>query len=266
MASLLGPVYPLAANPNVIFYVLLLFVALAAVFASLRLFGLFVRQRGELPPGPRPLPVIGSLLQIRQARRESSHAALSSLARYGEMATLRVGSSTWVMLNSNRVVQEIIAKRAALTSERPYLSVASGLAPIKQDIAEEKASPSFVADVLLEDPRFSNNEDEAMYLATSIVAAGSDNVRMTMNVFVMAAMCNPTVIQRARNEIDDVCGQDAERLPCLDDTSRLPYISAIVKEGLRWWPTVPVTPQHRLTQDLDFEGYRFLAGTDFVVN
>ena len=139
-------------------------------------------------------------------------------------------------------------------------------ASIKQDIAEGKASPSFVADVLLEDPRFSNNEDEAMYLATSIVAAGSDNVRMTMNVFVMAAMCNPTVIQRARNEIDDVCGQDAERLPCLDDTSRLPYISAIVKEGLRWWPTVPVTPQHRLTQDLDFEGYRFPAGTDFVVN
>ena len=320
------------------------------------------------------------------------------------MATLRMGSSTWVMLNSNRVVQEIIAKRAALTSERPYLPVASGLisgdkrsvlrqtkdwaagrklmhhmlsgtalkeygelqdvesiqllanylkqpgqwylhhyryaytiihkivvgkrsqhtqeqlgefqrvtvefvrsinsspidffpffaklpkvlqpwrqhwknmgddhysvfkswwAPIKKDIAEGKASPSFVADVLLQDSRFSDNEDEAMYLATSIVAAGSDNVRMTMNAFVMAALCNPEVIQRARNEIDDVCGRNAERLPCLNDTSRLPYISAIVKEGLRWRPTVPVTPQHRLTQDLDFEGFRFPAGTDFVVN
>lgn len=46
----------------------------------------------------------------------------------------------------------------------------------------------------------------------------------------------------------------------------LPYISAIIKEGLRWRPTVPVTPQHRLTQDLEFEGYRHPAGLDFMVN
>jgi Cytochrome P450 len=43
------------------------------------------------------------------------------------MATLRMGNSTWVMLNSNRVVQEIIAKRANITDERPYLPVASGI-------------------------------------------------------------------------------------------------------------------------------------------
>lgn len=320
------------------------------------------------------------------------------------MATLRMGNSTWVMLNSHRVVQEIIAKRSSMTSERPYLPVASGLisrnkrtalrqtkdwaagrklmhhmlsgtalteygelqhaeslqllanylqhpgqwylhhyryaysvihkivvgkrpqhtqqqldefqrvtiefvrsinaspvdffpvlaklpnflqpgkrhweamgqdhynvfkswwAPIKQDVAEGKASPSFVTDVLLQDSKFSDNDEEAMYLATSIVAAGSDNVRMTMNVFAMAALCYPEVIQRARDEIDNVCGQNAERLPCLEDMERLPYITAIIKEGLRWRPTVPVLPQHRLTQDLEFEGYSFPAGTDFVVN
>lgn len=320
------------------------------------------------------------------------------------MATLRMGKSTWVMLNSNRVVQEIIAKRASVTSERPYLPVASGLisrdkrsvlrqtrewlagrrlmhhmlngtalkeyselqdaesirllasylqqpgewylhnyryaysiiheivvgrrpqhtqqqldefqrvsiefvrsinasavdffpvltklpkslqpgrrhwetmgqehynffkswwAPIKQDVMEGKASPSFIADVLMQDSKFSDNDEEAMYLATSIVAAGSDNVRMTMNVFTMATLCYPEVMQRARNELDNICGRNAERLPCLTDVKRLPYISAIIKEGLRWRPTVPVTPQHRLTQDLEFEGYCFPAGTDFVIN
>ena len=43
------------------------------------------------------------------------------------MATLRMGNRTWVMLNSNRVVQEIIAKRANITGERPYLPITSGL-------------------------------------------------------------------------------------------------------------------------------------------
>ena len=44
------------------------------------------------------------------------------------------------------------------------------------------------------------------------------------------------------------------------------YIKAVIKECLRWRPTVPLIPQHHLTQDLNFEGYRSPAGTDFVVN
>jgi cytochrome P450 len=105
-----------------------------------------------------------------------------------------------------------------------------------------------------------------MYLATSVVAAGSDNVRMTINAFVMAAMCYPDIVRKARVEIDRICGSDAERLPELRDMQRLTYISAMIKEGLRWRPTVPLIPQHRLTQDLDFECYHFPAGTDFVIN
>ena len=321
------------------------------------------------------------------------------------MATLRMGNRTWVMLNSNRVVQEIIAKRANITGERPYLPVASGLtsrhkrtvlrqtkewsegrrvmhhllsgtalknyekvqdlesiqllanylerpnqwylhhyryaysvihrivvgerprqtqkqlddfqrvtvefirgmntslvdffpmlanlpkllqpwrrhweitgqdhynvfkawwAPIKHDITEGIAPPSFVKDVLLHtSTKFSRDDEEAMYLATSIVAAGSDNVRMTLNAFVMAALCYPETMQRARDEIDSICGNTAERLPGLKDMKSLPYLSAMIKEGLRWRPTVPLIPQHHLTQDLEFETYRFPAGTDFVIN
>lgn len=49
-------------------------------------------------------------------------------------------------------------------------------------------------------------------------------------------------------------------MPCL------PYISALIKELLRWRPVVPLIPQHQLTQDLEFEGYHFPRGTDFVIN
>ena len=320
------------------------------------------------------------------------------------MATLKMGSTTWVLLNSDRVVQEIISKRANITGERPDLPIASGLisrykrtvlrqtkewadgrkvmhhllngtavrgyaqiqeseslrllvnylqepdhwykhhflyaysiihrivagedsghslqhlnemqrvtaeflgnifscmvdsfpfltklpkflqpwrkrreamgmdhfavfkswwAPIRLAIATGTAPSSFIKDVLLKDPKFSKNEEETMYLATSIISAGSDNMRRTINIFVMAAICHPGVIQKAREEIEGVCGRSAERLPNLGDIERLPYVLGLIKETIRWRPPVPLIPHHRLTEDLEFEGYSFPAGTDFVVN
>ena len=43
------------------------------------------------------------------------------------MTTLHMGTKTWVILNSARIVDEIIAKRVSITRERPYTPVASGL-------------------------------------------------------------------------------------------------------------------------------------------
>ncbi|KAI2781522.1 cytochrome P450 [Daldinia loculata] len=40
----------------------------------------------------------------------------------------------------------------------------------------------------------------------------------------------------------------------------------MIKEVLRWRPTVPVIPPHQLTEDLDFDGYRIPAGTSFLIN
>lgn len=43
------------------------------------------------------------------------------------MTTLSMGSKTWILLNSNRVVMEIISKRGSITHERPIMPVASEL-------------------------------------------------------------------------------------------------------------------------------------------
>ena len=139
--------------------------------------------------------------------------------------------------------------------------------PVMHNVADGIAPPSFTRDVILQsNSKYATNNDEAMYLATSIVAAGSDNVRMTLNVFIMAAVCNPEMIAKARAGIDSVCGADANRLPDLADMGSLPYISAIVKECLRWRPVVPLIPQHHSTKELKLDGYIFPAGTDFVIN
>lgn len=44
----------------------------------------------------------------------------------------------------------------------------------------------------------------------------------------------PQVQARAQEEVDNILGQDSTRLPDFGDRERLPYISALVEELLRW--------------------------------
>ena len=54
----------------------------------------------------------------------------------------------------------------------------------------------------------------------------------------MAAMAMyPEVLKKAHEEIDRVIGPN--RLPDMGDIDSLPYVSAIVKESLRWKLVVP---------------------------
>ncbi|KAM0507798.1 hypothetical protein ACHAQF_003637 [Verticillium nonalfalfae] len=365
-------------------------------------------KRVAMPPGPPGVPVLGNLPQMMRARRGalSFNKWLASLIPYGDMVTLHMGSRTWVVLNSDRVVSELIAKRGKITNERPHMPVASDLVsngkrtvirreeewregrrvmhqllsgsnlkvyagmqelesvdmlrrylrepdtwfahnyryatsvlyrvvmgyplnktraqlddyqrvtiefvtainrsyvdffpafsrlpavlqpwrrawarmgafhrgvfqawwdPIRRAVDEGAAPPSFVRDVLLHpDVRFAGDDEEAMYLATSVMAAGGDNTRMTINVFVMAMATRPEAQARAREEIDGVCTNGAAlRLPQMADLPAMPYVSAMIKEVLRWRPTVPIVPPHQLTEDLAFDGYFIPAGTCFLIN
>ncbi|TVY85743.1 Cytochrome P450 monooxygenase, partial [Lachnellula willkommii] len=351
--------------------------------------------RYKLPPGPKGTPIY--------EKRQLTSAQLSSMRQYGEMTTLQLGSQTWILLNSRRVATDLINKHGKITTERPYMPVASGLVsndkrtvirrtagwtegrrvmhhllsgsalrvygdwqeseslplllsylqqperwyfhnfrysttvlyrlvmggklektkaelddyqqitmefvqsigrsmvdffpkldrlpralklwrpfwqemgqhhrlvfqqwwdPIYAAVCNNTAKPSFVRDTLLHpDIKYKGNEEEAMYLATSVIAAGGDNTRMTLNTFIMAMVSNPAVFARARADIDAVCGADS--LPGLGDIPRLPYVSAIIKEVLRWRPTVPIVPPHQLTEDLHYGPYLFPQGVCFVLN
>jgi cytochrome P450 len=51
-------------------------------------------------------------------------------------------------------------------------------------------------------------------------------------------LANPDVQKRAQEEIDAVVREGY--LPSFDDEESLPYVSAIVKEILRWKPVGPI--------------------------
>jgi cytochrome P450 len=78
------------------------------------------------------------------------------------------------------------------------------------------------------------DRDQQMFIAGSLIEAGSDTTRNQNNLVFAAAAVYPEWVVKARKELDAVCGSNAERLPDWQDWEKLPYIHAVIKEGLRW--------------------------------
>ncbi|KIK42208.1 hypothetical protein CY34DRAFT_758908, partial [Suillus luteus UH-Slu-Lm8-n1] len=73
----------------------------------------------------------------------------------------------------------------------------------------------------------------------------SETTTFTLHVFLLAMVLNPEVQAKAQAEIDRVVGKD--RLPDFDDRLSLPYLDAVLRETLRWYPVAPFGIPHATT-------------------
>lgn len=76
-----------------------------------------------------------------------------------------------------------------------------------------------------------------------------------LSVFMLAAALYPNVMARAQVELDSVVSEN--RLPTFEDQAQLPYVTAIVKELLRWMPVAPLGTSIKLlskSYSLGYEG------------
>lgn len=68
-----------------------------------------------------------------------------------------------------------------------------------------------------------------------LLEAGADTTANQILTLILALAKYPEYQNRARAEIDMVCGM--ERAPMFSDFNDLPYVNCLIKEGLRWRPT-----------------------------
>jgi cytochrome P450 len=108
------------------------------------------------------------------------------------------------------------------------------------------------------------SDEQAAYLAGSLLEAGSDTTSSILMGFVLAMLVTPEVQKVAQEELDRVVGPD--RLPTMDDAPSLPYIRAIVKEAIRWMPTTVMAAPHSVMQDDYYMGYKIPAGATVLCN
>lgn len=95
--------------------------------------------------------------------------------------------------------------------------------------------------------------------ATSMYGGGSDTTAATMEAFILAMILFPKVQLKAQEELDRVVGSD--RLPDYEDRENLPYVNAIAKEVLRYFPMAPAGAAHATEDDIIFRGYHIPKGS-----
>lgn len=88
------------------------------------------------------------------------------------------------------------------------------------------------------------NNDDAFYqeqhvksAAGTMFVGGADITASTLGTFVLGMLANPEAQRQAQAEIDGVTG--GKCLPTFEDQESLPYVSALVKEALRWKNVAP---------------------------
>ncbi len=85
-----------------------------------------------------------------------------------------------------------------------------------------------------------------------------------MGAFFLAMTLYPEVQKKAQEELDTIVG--SERFPEFSDRSSLPYVNALVKELLRWYPATPLGAPHRVVEDDEYNGYVIPGGSTVFVN
>jgi hypothetical protein len=104
-------------------------VGIAVTLGSLLVFQQRRRKRPAvpLPPGPRPLPLLGNIYdlpteEIPEYKHWSKHQE-----KYGPVTSVTVLGQSIVTLNDKQIAVDILDKKSLKTSSRPWLEFGFGL-------------------------------------------------------------------------------------------------------------------------------------------
>ncbi|KAG2335457.1 cytochrome P450 [Suillus weaverae] len=152
---------------------------------------------------------------------------------------------SWIPFNKIHQVGSFGRQRVERMIARPFEHVL-------EEMAKGVARPSFVYDCLKKlqsngDASSKVSLDLIRWAAGTLYGAGGESTYATILIFILAMALYPEVQIEIRRELSKVVG--LHRLPSIEDRDRLPYVSATVKEAMRWSPALPLGIARRVTRD-----------------
>ncbi|XP_062223276.1 geraniol 8-hydroxylase-like [Phragmites australis] len=100
-------------------------------------------------------------------------------------------------------------------------------------------------------------------MLTDLFVAGSDTSATTIEWAMAALLQNPEVMKKVKGELMGVLGTKTQVEE--SDIGQLPYLQAVVKEVLRFYPTI-ATSFYRAESTVQVQGYTIPEGTTIILN
>ncbi|KAK7464790.1 hypothetical protein VKT23_005997 [Stygiomarasmius scandens] len=137
---------------------------------------------------------------------------------------------------------------------------------IKRQKDMPHSAPSWALNLLEESTHSAGDslmETDIMDVTATALTGGFHTTASALQTVLLAITMNPDVQAQAQEEIDRVVGH--HRLPDFSDYGRLPYVTAICKEALRWHPPIPLAP-HAVSETDHYMDYEIPKDITMVAN
>ena len=158
-------------------------------------------------------------------------------------------------------------KSAGLYRARRDVYMAKLLDMLKQRIANGTDKPCITGNIL-KDPEAKLNDVEIKSICLTMVSAGIDTVpgNLIMALGYLSSPDGQETQKRAYEEIMKVYPNDGEAWEkCLEE-EKVSYVSAFVKETLRFWTVIPIALPRTSIKDIKWHDALVPAGTTFYMN
>ncbi|TWU74242.1 hypothetical protein ED733_004211 [Metarhizium rileyi] len=137
---------------------------------------------------------------------------------------------------------------------------------LKGEIANGTDKPCITGNIL-KDPEAKLNTAEVKSICLTMVSAGLDTVpgNLIMGMAYLSTKEGQTVQAKALRAIEEVYPDGDAWEKCLVE-EKVPYITAFVKEVLRYWTVIPICLPRTSVRDIPYNDAVIPAGTTFFMN
>ncbi|KAI5459328.1 cytochrome P450 [Mariannaea sp. PMI_226] len=137
---------------------------------------------------------------------------------------------------------------------------------LKKRIANGTDKPCITGNIL-KDPDAKLNEAELKSICLTMVSAGLDTVpvNLVMGLAYLSTPDGQRIQAKALKQIKEVYPDGDAWEKCLVE-EKVPFVTALVKETLRFWTVIPICLPRTSIKDIPYNGSVIPAGTTFFMN
>ncbi|XP_069587683.1 cytochrome P450 2D17-like isoform X1 [Ranitomeya imitator] len=113
-------------------------------------------------------------------------------------------------------------------------------------------------------PTSSFTEETLLMVIADLFVAGTDTTSNTLRWSLLMMLLHPHIQKKVHEEIDRVIGSD--RVPTIEDQSKMPYTSAVIHEVQRYGNILPIALLHMTYRNTNIQGFDIPKGITIVPN